>query len=106
MTPPIYDQQGKRKKTSQFGLVRIAEHYKKDVACFYCNSIEKLHIEHVRALQFGGNDTINNLQILCEMCHRQKSTDELNPKTRTELITNHSFLIPRKETTKKGLWEI
>ena len=59
--------------------------------CNLCNKpflIKNLTIDHVLPLFMGGNSEINNLQLLCEPCHRVKSKQEyenhLNTTTHPE----------------------
>jgi len=37
--------------------------------CIICGSIIKLEVDHIRALQNGGNNTASNLATLCDICH-------------------------------------
>jgi hypothetical protein len=40
--------------------------------CVSCGSNERLEFDHVIPLVLGGSDTERNLQLLCEVCNRQK----------------------------------
>jgi len=37
--------------------------------CVICNSSNKLEVDHIRALQNGGNNSYANLATLCDSCH-------------------------------------
>ena len=73
----------KRKKISNTLRNKIAE---KQLRC--CNLCKNLllpsfEIDHIEALQFGGNNEMDNLQALCRCCHGEK--------TRIENIKNLDF---------------
>lgn len=42
--------------------------------CFRCGSEKKLEIDHVIPKAKGGRDSIENLQLLCQKCNREKGT--------------------------------
>jgi 5-methylcytosine-specific restriction endonuclease McrA len=44
--------------------------------CAYCESTEKLEIDHITPVFRKGDNDINNLQILCRNCHLIKSVNE------------------------------
>ena len=85
----VYNYKGKRKKGSTYNLNNIADFYNKEIACFYCNSEEHLHCEHIRPIYQNGKDVLENLQILCDLCHNQKTREERDPKNLIEFIKNH-----------------
>jgi len=72
---------GKRIKTSNFKLSQIAEwHDINPIRCFFCTRTfdqlgkeETLEIEHIIQLCDGGQDKLENLQILCTACHELKN---------------------------------
>ena len=49
--------------------------------CNYCGDIG-LEVDHVIELAAGGEDTIDNLQVLCKECHKRK-TSAFNSKRLT-----------------------
>jgi hypothetical protein len=46
--------------------------------CKSCNTIlnKSYHIDHIRPISNGGNNSVENLQSLCGTCHRDKSRQE------------------------------
>ena len=44
--------------------------------CKECNSVVNLHIDHIIPLNQHGMHHIDNLQVLCDECHRDKSAYE------------------------------
>ncbi len=40
--------------------------------CVKCDSNEKLEFDHIIPLSMGGSDTARNIQLLCEICNREK----------------------------------
>ena len=40
--------------------------------CNYCGDVG-LEVDHVIELAAGGEDSIENLQVLCKACHKQKT---------------------------------
>lgn len=52
------------------------EVYERDEGkCVYCESKRNLEFDHIIPLAKGGSDTVRNLQILCQKCNRQKSSN-------------------------------
>lgn len=52
-----------------------------------CNKCKKslesvFQIDHIHALQYGGADTLENMQALCYLCHTQKSAIENKNRNR------------------------
>ena len=41
--------------------------------CCYCGSVQNLEIDHIHPLSHGGSNKVENLQLLCGTCNRQKS---------------------------------
>jgi hypothetical protein len=58
-----------KKKIRNFILKR--DKYK----CLCCGSKEKLSIDHIHSIHFGGENKLSNLQTLCKSCNSRKSTN-------------------------------
>lgn len=41
--------------------------------CVICKSSNDLEVDHIRPLIHGGNNNLNNLQTLCQICHLKKT---------------------------------
>jgi len=73
--------QTERKKTSRYSLGDVARFHGFSVPfCFLClrqkedlGSNETLTIDHIIPLSNGGEDKLENLQILCSACHKLKN---------------------------------
>jgi len=55
----------------QFGtdvIIKVAQ--KSNCSCMKCGSQDNIHIHHITPLSKGGNNSIENLILLCEFCHR------------------------------------
>lgn len=84
MTSP-YSRAGKRKAGSFWWHDKIAKHHHKKIECFDCGATQKLERDHKKPLSQGGWDELENLQLLCQKCHRIKSVWEqkqFKPKTK------------------------
>jgi hypothetical protein len=70
----------KRTKSTKYTLERIIrEKGFKEPICFFCNRNIKqlglnqtLEIDHIIPIVKGGEDEINNINILCSCCHKLK----------------------------------
>lgn len=71
----------KRVRTSRYDLKQVVEFHKmKEPRCFFClrtkeelGTHETLTIDHIIELNQGGEDKLENLQILCSACHKLKN---------------------------------
>ena len=51
--------------------------------CYYCNKaflIDDLTIEHIKPLSFGGTSDIDNIELACAPCNRQKGKEAFRLK--------------------------
>ena len=62
--------------------------------CVNCElrvELKETHLDHIKPLSTGGKDELENLQILCKICHSQKSEEErLNGMYRKSLFSELS----------------
>lgn len=83
--PVLYD---KKKR------INIPYSYKTEIAClqqYKCNGCHKYlpsvwHCDHVLALHLGGQDILENIQILCPNCHATKTRYESRVKSYLQII--------------------
>lgn len=47
------------------------------VICVETDSL-KLQLDHIKPVSDGGDDSLENLQVLCEICHRAKTARRVN----------------------------
>jgi 5-methylcytosine-specific restriction protein A len=50
-----------------------------DGTCCNCNykiAMDEMDIDHIMPLAEGGDNEYSNLQVLCKMCHKDKTTNE------------------------------
>ena len=45
--------------------------------CVQCGSDHKIHFDHIIPYSWGGADTVENLQILCQRCNLRKGSRHL-----------------------------
>ena len=73
------DKKDKRTKTSKFKPEQIMKHrsYDGEPFCFFClrtkkelGKCETITLDHIKELNEGGLDIIDNIQILCSACHK------------------------------------
>jgi hypothetical protein len=80
-------QQGRRKINKNTRNEIIA---KQDNKCNDCKNTLSLYfqVDHITALQYGGNDEFDNLQALCCECHAKKSSIEnvVRDKIRNSIV--------------------
>jgi 5-methylcytosine-specific restriction endonuclease McrA len=79
--------EGLRKQSSKYTLQQIMQHkyYNEEPFCFFCGRIknqlgknETLTIDHIIPIREDGQgDTLSNLQILCDPCHKLRHWAEL-----------------------------
>jgi len=44
--------------------------------CKKCGGADQLQVDHIVPLSFGGPNKMENLQVLCKVCHDQKTKAE------------------------------
>jgi hypothetical protein len=66
-------------------------------------SLKAFHIDHILPLSRGGNNENENLQILCKLCHFDKTRQEQNDNYVKESDTESSFNFTTKEIMNSSL---
>jgi 5-methylcytosine-specific restriction protein A len=70
-------------------------------SCRMCKiGVQVGEVDHVRALVNGGNNHDNNLQLLCSVCHKEKTAIDLGHKVRTGVTADGM------PTSKSHHWNI
>lgn len=69
-----YCMEGRARKTrNRPGVKRRAKVYERDGhRCVKCGTTERLTIDHIIPRSRGGNNSLDNLQTLCEPCNTRK----------------------------------
>ena len=57
---------------SEYRKARAVALYRDAYTCTECGETGNLQCHHILALYRGGNNRLDNLQILCRQCHRAK----------------------------------
>lgn len=65
---------GKKKRRSLDKKIFKELLRKYNFKCVFCQSKDKLSIDHIHPVSKGGNDDLSNLQILCKSCNSQKGS--------------------------------
>jgi len=53
---------------------------KEKPCCAVCGATDNLELDHIIAVSFGGSDDMDNFQLLCHKCHRDKTRQEWKMK--------------------------
>lgn len=66
-------------KNSLFDLTKkdIEKIFKRDVVCVYCNSFNKLSLDHIIPVSNGGDTTFNNIVLACKSCNSSKNNKDV-----------------------------
>lgn len=59
--------------------------------CVICGSAEQLEVDHIRALQKGGDNDPSNLATLCDDCHTEKTKMDNSLRTKRGKICMARF---------------
>lgn len=65
-------------RTDRTGIpeeVRIAVWRRDNGRCVRCGSRERLEYDHIVPVSRGGNNTVRNIELLCETCNRSKGAN-------------------------------
>lgn len=63
--------------------------------CNYCGDKKKLRAHHIIPVRAGGNDTLANLELVCDSCHHKihMFLDKIYPKSKKTVCgTKQQFL--------------
>jgi predicted restriction endonuclease len=114
----VWDPEERKKRTGHTALDRIAALHRADYACELCGRSSdagvRLELTHRRALSQGGEDSPENLTVLCSACHAAQDralgvTDlaaqasALPVRERTRLLT-WITMGERPRTTVEDIW--
>lgn len=75
-----------RKQSFEINNKDIEKIYERDSVCVYCESNNRLEIDHVIALSCGGDTTVDNLVISCKKCNCSKGNKEVTEWCQTKNI--------------------
>lgn len=79
--PRVELSRAKRKRTNKGGLRKRrkrAKVYARDGhRCVLCGRAEKLTLDHIRPMAYGGTDAYPNLRTLCEPCNQRENAEFL-----------------------------
>jgi len=66
-------------KNSLFDLTNkdIKKIFKRDVVCVYCNSFNRLSLDHIIPVSKGGDTTFNNIVLACHSCNSSKNAQDV-----------------------------
>lgn len=73
-----------RTGTAKYQKLKKAVHERDGWICIFCGRSEEdgiqLHADHIVPWTQGGEDTMENLQTMCNICHKSKSRAESSTK--------------------------
>jgi 5-methylcytosine-specific restriction endonuclease McrA len=58
----------------------------RDRVCVECGSTVDLELDHVKPLSLGGDDSLDNLQLLCRVCHLDKTRRDVSYWSRLQKV--------------------
>ena len=74
--------------------------------CFVCGEVDGLELDHIHPISQGGSDTIENCQLLCSACHRQKTNVQRRQRmtrvTADGRVIAGNFPIPKPKAKLAG----
>lgn len=54
--------------------------------CQDCGSNENLEVHHILPVSQGGQNTLSNLKVVCDQCHKENYKDVHYPKDKSKII--------------------
>jgi 5-methylcytosine-specific restriction endonuclease McrA len=71
---PDYIWLGNAENNERWREIKAQVKAERGARCERCGSTVKLDLHHRKARRYGGQDTIDNAELLCEPCHVQTPT--------------------------------
>lgn len=93
--------------TSKWRKLREQVLFRDGRMCVICGADEKLQVDHIVERQHGGTDHMDNLQTLCETCHKSKTGglfyNHGTPPTPPVLLSPKSGQIGHHQTSSSSI---
>jgi 5-methylcytosine-specific restriction endonuclease McrA len=66
-----------------------------DKTCVLCGKKDCLEVDHILPISLGGSNKLENLQTLCDVCHKKKTKQDVELLRRTNKLKKYKKSLRR-----------